>query len=411
MSQADQDSFKHSYRQDNNPEAADHARRRIHEMHDAYAAAVTPSKHELAKRGVNPVSPAAESQSSFADAPSIKDVLPPRKREHEEPRVPKHRAQVNQSDIAPEHARAVAAEPVAKPVAATKPEPVVEPAPKATPPPVSPLATPKAEAEVKHAPKPKRELPPMPSLKRPILVGIACFIIPVLIFKLQPLVAGQLAYLTNKTPTTSQQVAGGSGEAISQDPVLTIPKINVSAPIVFAKSNKEEAIQKDLEGGVVHYANTAMPGQNGNSAIFGHSSNDWWEPGSFKFVFILLDRLVVGDTFSVNYQGHKYIYQVYATQVVTPNQVEVLNATLDAQMTLITCTPPGTSWKRLVIKAKLVGAPASSVATTPATDREAAEPAALSGNGNSFTKLWDGFVGIFHRRPGAPIEAGTTTAS
>src|SRR5262245_14037814 len=45
---------------------------------------------------------------------------------------------------------------------------------------------------------------------------------------------------------------------------LSIPVIDVTAPIVFEPTTTEWKIQVALRSGVVHYANTGTPGQPGN---------------------------------------------------------------------------------------------------------------------------------------------------
>ncbi|TAK89742.1 class D sortase [Patescibacteria group bacterium] len=185
---------------------------------------------------------------------------------------------------------------------------------------------------------------------RPFGIGIATFALLFLVYK-APIFLSQISYLTSDKPAT---VSTNTTPQVGPDPVISIPKINVTAPIVFAKSNVESEIQKDLQSGVVHYANTANPGEPGNSVIFGHSSNDWWEPGNYKFVFVLLERMAVGDSFTVNYNSQQYVYQVTETKVVEPNDLSVLNSDGSHQLTLITCTPPGTSWRRFIVKAKQI---------------------------------------------------------
>lgn len=146
-------------------------------------------------------------------------------------------------------------------------------------------------------------------------------------------------------------------ETVSGGDVIIIPKINVNAPIVFADSVAETAVLKALENGVVHYYGTANPGQPGNAVFFGHSSNDAWVPGNYKYVFVLLEKLVPGDTFEIHYSGKKYVYQVTSTKVVQPNDLSVLRQTNDKTATLITCTPPGTSWRRFIVSASQVQPP------------------------------------------------------
>ncbi len=235
-----------------------------------------------------------------------------------------------------------------------------------------------------------------PSRIMPIAIAVGSFLLLLVLFRSQ-VIFSQITYLTSKKsdPITTAAPAAAV-EAVPAGSVLNIPKINVSAPIIFATSNEEALFQKDLEKGVVHYANTASPGQPGNSVIFGHSSNDWWEPGNYKFVFVLLDKLVVGDTFSVNYDQKKYVYQVTIVKVVEPTDLSVLNPTTDPSMTIITCTPPGTSWKRLVVQAKQISpVPGSTEVTAPKPTATA--KAILPGNAPSFfdqiTSFWNSLIG------------------
>ncbi len=132
---------------------------------------------------------------------------------------------------------------------------------------------------------------------------------------------------------------------------IIIPKINVEVPVVYdVNSIQEEAIQAGLENGVVHYATTPDPGQRGNSVIVGHSSNNIFNQGKYKFAFVLLNKLEVGDTFYLTKDRVRYAYRIYEKKVVPPTDVSVLGPTdKPATATLITCDPPGTSVNRLII--------------------------------------------------------------
>jgi sortase A len=132
---------------------------------------------------------------------------------------------------------------------------------------------------------------------------------------------------------------------------IIIPKINLEVPVVFDMDTVAETeVQKALEGGVVHYASTPNPGEQGNSSIVGHSSNNILNSGKYKFAFVLLKRLEAEDTFFVQKDGIRYTYKVYKKEIVSPDNVAVLG-TQDRPntMTLITCDPPGTSLNRLII--------------------------------------------------------------
>jgi len=138
---------------------------------------------------------------------------------------------------------------------------------------------------------------------------------------------------------------------------LLIPKINVNAPIVYPTESSNEAILNAIKSGVAHYPNTAMPGRVGNVFLTAHSSYYWWSGGEFNQVFALLDKLAVGDLVYVYHQGSKYIYRVNKSFVVSPSQVDILNTNTQPILTLMTCTPVGTSLRRLVVQAELVGRP------------------------------------------------------
>jgi sortase A len=148
-------------------------------------------------------------------------------------------------------------------------------------------------------------------------------------------------------------IIGTDSIAPTSTPEVIIPKINVEIPLVGfdLTSTNENAVENDLEDGVTHYPTTVMPGQKGNTAFFGHSSNNIFNPGHYKFAFALLHDLVPGDTFYLTYNGTVYAYQVYDKQIVSPNDVAVLDNVpgKTATATLITCDPPGTSINRLVV--------------------------------------------------------------
>lgn len=158
-----------------------------------------------------------------------------------------------------------------------------------------------------------------------------------------------------------------TGGSVSQNPEVIIPKINVEIPVVYTVNTINEAVvEKGLESGVVHYADTATPGQNGNVVIVGHSSNNILNPGKYKFAFTLLHDLQPGDTFYLQKDGKRYTYQVYQRKIVSPNDVSVLGlADKPATATLITCDPPGTSNNRLVVIGEQISPdPSSNVAAT-----------------------------------------------
>lgn len=171
---------------------------------------------------------------------------------------------------------------------------------------------------------------------------------------------------------------------VSPDPKVIIPKINVDAPVVYdVPSLDEHVVQEKLKSGVVHYpipGASSVPGQKGNTVILGHSSNDVFDDGGYKFVFVQLDKLNPGDTFYLNYQGTRYTYNVTEKKIINPTEVSTLVLNTDKPMaTLVTCTPPGTALKRLVVIAEQVS-PDPDKATAASTEQSSSNSAAIPGN-------------------------------
>lgn len=197
---------------------------------------------------------------------------------------------------------------------------------------------------------------------------------------------------------TTPIILGANNVAPSSDPEVIIPKINVEIPTNYSvTSNNENDIENALEDGVVHYPSTVLPGEQGNSAFFGHSSNNIFNPGKYKFAFVLLHELVPGDIFYLTKGNKVYTYRVFDKQIVDPSNVSVLNDVPGkiATATLITCDPPGTSLRRLVVWGEQIS-PDPTSATTP-TVTTTAQPKQINGNGPS---LWTRIVNwAFNKKP------------
>lgn len=193
---------------------------------------------------------------------------------------------------------------------------------------------------------------------------------------------------------TSTQIIA-NGEAPGKNPEIIIPKINVEIPVVYDVNTIDDAaIEKALERGVVHYADTAMPGQNGNVVVVGHSSNNIFNPGKYKFAFVLLSRLDNGDTFYLQKDGKRYTYQVYKKEIVKPTDVSVLGpADKQATATLITCDPPGTSTNRLVVIGEQISPDLNSnVAEAAPATTATGKTAIIPGNSPSlWSRFWHWF--------------------
>lgn len=178
---------------------------------------------------------------------------------------------------------------------------------------------------------------------------------------------------------------------------VIIPKINVEIPVDYSlPSMSEGVVQKGLENGVVHYPSTAKPGEQGNAAFFGHSSNNIFNPGQYKFAFVLLSNLQKDDMFYLTYNKKVYAYKVFDKKVVNPDETWVLNPVEGKAATaaLITCDPPGTTLHRLVVWGEQVSPDPNSNATTqqPSAQNSSSAAKAEEDLVGPSTSLWGRFT-------------------
>jgi sortase A len=255
----------------------------------------------------------------------------------------------------------------------------------------------------------------LPSVFVPIATAAGVFLLVLLLFK-APVIYSQINYNLHSHNTPTAPAVAPASDVIPATATISIPKINVNAPVIYEPSVQEAAVQQALQSGVVHYGNTPAPGQPGNVAIFGHSSNDWWEPGNYKFVFVLLDKLSPGDRVTMDFQSKRYTYEVTGSKVVEPTDVGVLSPTATPTLTIITCTPPGTSLKRLVVTAKQIDPDPSQIKTTTTTAAATATgttslPSSSTGILGSLSQAWQGILSLFGGDNSSSSGGATPSAS
>jgi len=135
-----------------------------------------------------------------------------------------------------------------------------------------------------------------------------------------------------------------------------IPYYTLDIPILGIKNAIVHLRGEDLKRELVQYPNTAIPGDFGNAVIFGHSVlPQFFDPENYLTIFSTLYKLKARDEIIVHYDGVRYLYRVKEIFEVLPTDLSVLSQRFDGKvLTLITCTPPGTYLRRLVVRAHLV---------------------------------------------------------
>lgn len=180
-------------------------------------------------------------------------------------------------------------------------------------------------------------------------------------------------------------VAPDTTAEVSDESRLIIPKINVDAPVFYDVGIDNDSQMAAMENGIAHFpiaGASSHPGEVGNTVLSGHSSNDVFAAGDFKFIFMQLDKLQEGDVIYANYKGTRYTYSVTKKEVVLPTEVNKLTYETDKPvMTLITCTPLGTAEKRLLVTAEQISPDPTTADKAPDDGADAAEESSIPGQG------------------------------
>jgi sortase A len=127
---------------------------------------------------------------------------------------------------------------------------------------------------------------------------------------------------------------------------LSIPKLGIDHAVVRSDHS-------DLKQSLIQYVGTALPGNLGNTVIFGHSVlPQFFNPTNYLTIFSTLHKLKVGDTMEIMADGATYTYKISEMYETAPDDLSPLAQVYNGRyLTLITCTPPGTYLRRLIIKA------------------------------------------------------------
>lgn len=233
----------------------------------------------------------------------------------------------------------------------------------------------------------------------PILAGVAVVLLILFLQYNRLIFAPIMAYVSpgNAPASGIEAIDPTITQTVSAEPRLIIPKLNVDVPIRL--DIPLSGVMAAMNNGVVHYriaGASAYPGEIGNFVITGHSAGDVYSSNPYKFIFSGLERLSDGDLIYVNYKSVRYTYRVIRKEVVEPSNVASLVVDTDKPLiTLVTCTPLGTSRYRLLVTGEQIspsyeGAEKSDDYSTPEQDEDEALP---SNEPSFFEGIWNWLTG------------------
>ena len=132
------------------------------------------------------------------------------------------------------------------------------------------------------------------------------------------------AAILASSPAASSSIAMKPGTVLGS---LSITEVGLVVPIL------EAADPATLSRGVGHVPGTALPGGLGNLVLAGHRDS-YFRP---------LRNVRSGMQIEVATQAGKWQYAIDSTEIVTPDQVSILDIGERPEMTLITCYHHSTS--------------------------------------------------------------------
>lgn len=129
---------------------------------------------------------------------------------------------------------------------------------------------------------------------------------------------------------------------------LYIPKIDINLPYATGDETVMET------GAWWRAPASGNPSDGGNFVLSAHRFIMGWTPGQTveHSPFYNIDKLELGDTITIDYEGERYVYTIDEKFDVPPTAVEIEAPTDDNRLTLYSCGLGGADDKREVVIAK-----------------------------------------------------------
>ena len=139
---------------------------------------------------------------------------------------------------------------------------------------------------------------------------------------------------------------------------LTIDSIGIEniqiSPNV--ESSNEEVYNSYLKDGLAHFQGTPLPGDGGNSFIYGHSAVSSFFDNHKNLpetIFSRLDGVDIGQSVKVEKEDEILEYTVRSKKIVDPEDFSILQTQNNKEtVTMMTCWPLGIGTKRLIVVAE-----------------------------------------------------------
>lgn len=134
---------------------------------------------------------------------------------------------------------------------------------------------------------------------------------------------------------------------------IHVPAIGVKVPLAKSASMSDTDVLETLSFGAALYPNGIAPGNLGNTFISAHSTGDPWR-GKYRFAFLRINELALGNEMHVDWQGTRYTYRVVGKDLIKPSpDFRVESGRSKPTLTLMACWPLWTTNQRLLVTGEL----------------------------------------------------------
>ncbi len=149
----------------------------------------------------------------------------------------------------------------------------------------------------------------------------------------------EMKRFTQASPLSEPHILA-EGEVIGE---IQVPRLGLNAIVVQGDSSAS------LRRAVGHISKSALPGEWGNVALAGHRDT----------FFRPLHDIRLGDAIKFTTPVRSFEYVVESIEIVSPNDIQVLDPSTGRDLTFITCFPfhfVGPAPKRFIVRAREVDA-------------------------------------------------------
>ncbi len=137
---------------------------------------------------------------------------------------------------------------------------------------------------------------------------------------------------------------------------ITIPAIDITAPVVETGGTTEEEYRESLDRGVTHFPGSSYPGEKGLSVLLGHSAPPGWPKIKHDWVFTNINDLEEGDEIEVCYNNRLTTY--YVTDDEEGKRIYEVGEDVPPlypgeekkEVVLMSCWPPGSRDSRIGVR-------------------------------------------------------------